>query len=200
MGSDNQYIKTVGLQKLDLQVKQLIECVERILPPDYTLFRKVLLEVCPMDSTQSIQYLPYNQQVAYDGNRTFTLSLVAALNNRRAHKYGHGGVCKSLSRLAFVGTSNLMDTYINRIRCDEEIIDAMAAAKGDASVLGILQVDEIQRGRMIKKRLRSIRPLVLVPGVGDTTLRTILAFEERNEIAKKKVFGLPIYKRTTQAV
>jgi hypothetical protein len=200
MVSDNQYIKTAGLQKLDRQVKELIHCVERVLPPDYALFRKVLLEVFPLDPTQSIQYLPYNQQVAYQDERILTLSLVASLNNRRADKYCHKGVRKNLSRLTFAGTSNLMDIFINRLRCDDEIIETMTGAKGDASVLGILQVDDVKPGRMIKKRIRSIQPLLLVPGIDARATHSVLAFENRNEITKKKMFCLPIYKRTSLSI
>ena len=193
---DSRYIKTVALQKLDLQANELIQCIERVLTPDYGLFRKVLLEVCPIDPTQSIHYLPYNQQEAYQNGRTLTLSLVAALNNRRVNKYRHGGVGKNLSRLTFAGSSNLMDVFINRIRCDDGIVDAMAASKRDISVVGILQIDDVQAGRLIKTRLRSIRPLILLPGATAPGHETVLAFEKRNEIVKKKIFGLPIYKRT----
>ena len=60
--------------------------------------------------------------------------------------------------------------------------------------MGIVQRDEIQRKRLIRRRCRFIYPLLLIPTGDNAGQDYILQFEKRQTIPKIKVPLLPLYR------
>jgi hypothetical protein len=193
----HSYIKSFGRLKSVQRVDELIRSIERVLEPDYEQFTTTVLDAGPPEATQSIKYLPFNRQIIHAQDRTTSLSLVAMLNNSRMHKYQLKGMKKKISQKVFALTANLMDVFINNIRIDARLIDIMVNSTGELSILGMLQVDEISRAKLISRRIRCIRPLLLIPGIRNDDLQYVKTFELRNERQRIKRLGLPVYKALT---
>ena len=116
------------------------------------------------------------------------------LNNARMRRYQLKGIKKKISQKVFALTANMMDIFINNIRIEPRLIDIMTNSTGELSILGILQIDEISRAKLVSRRLRRIRPLMLIPGISDNDLQYVEAFETHNERQQIKRLGLPGYR------
>ncbi len=190
-----KFIKTAETVQTWKMIDELLVSLKRVVEPDIDLFKTVIKETGLPRDTQEMKYLQYNQQAVSQTDRTVLLSLVAMINNQTADRFQLRGVRKRLSRKLFSFSKNLMDVFVNKIRCDEIIMGLMAGAKDGFSFVGMLQIDEIDRSKFLKKKLRRIRPVVLIPGVDSDQLKLIKTFESQNEVRKQKRFGLPLYKK-----
>ncbi len=190
-----KFIKTAETVQTWKMIDELLVSLKRVVEPDIDLFKTVIKETGLPRDTQEMKYLQYNQQAVSQTDRTVLLSLVAMINNQTADRFQLRGVRKRLSQKLFSLSKNLMDVFVNKIRCDEIIMGLMAGAKDGFSFVGMLQIDEIDRSKFLKKKLRRIRPVVLIPGVDSDQLKLIKTFESQNEVRKQKRFGLPLYKK-----
>jgi hypothetical protein len=188
------YIKTLDRIKVSNLSGRLIQDVGRIIPPDTALFHQIVVQAGAPEATQSLRYLPFNRQVHVDGDVTTALSLVVIFNNLRMGRYFLGGIRERLSRLVFLFSFNIMDRFIRSVRLDQRLLDIMAAAPGEFSIMGIVQLDEIRRTRFFKRRCRVIFPLLLVPVADAASRDYIIQFEKKQTIEKIKIPLLPLYR------
>jgi hypothetical protein len=180
-------------------IADLIETLERVLTPDSTPLKEVLIISGMPEKTENLRYLGYNRQVTRESsNRILEFSAVAIINNRRIAKWRLEGVPLKLSRIVFSTrwTRNPLDLFINNLRSDAGLMNLLAAADAIYTLLGILKIDTIEGRGLLKRRLRHIRPVVAVPGIEKILLEQIVAFENRNEICKSRIRGLPFYRKT----
>ena len=178
----------------DKLIEQLLDDLNRVIDPDRDIFRQAIAESGLPDRSQKMKYLPFNRQVVTEPDRTTQFSLMAVFNNRMAAHYKLTGVRKTLSQRIFALSRNHMDIFINKMRCDGQIISLMDAADGDYSLFGMLQVDKVDRSRFINKRYRLIRPVILIPEPGPEGTSIVQEFEKQNEVRKQKRFALPFFK------
>jgi hypothetical protein len=197
---DTSYVKTLYRMRTEQLANTLIDGIEKVLPPDQELFRDAILEDGVLEPTQSIRYLPYNQQEHPNGDDTIRLSLVALLNNRRMEKYHLKGLKLRLNRYLMLFNRNHLDRFVNLVRCDAKLIRILASSSVEYSVLGIVTIDSIRRRRyFFNQRLRTIRPLMLVTGVLEADLPYLDLFAEEHKIEQVKRLGLPLYKTIKKA-
>ena len=83
---------------------------------------------------------------------------------------------------------------------DQRLLQIMATAAGEFSIMGIVQRDEIHRRRFLKRHCRSIHPLLLIPRTDAVSHDYIVQFEKRQTIGKIKIPLLPLYRRGSWAV
>jgi hypothetical protein len=74
-------------------------------------------------------------------------------------------------------------------------MDIIGSANAHYSLLGILQIDELEKTGFLKRKVRSVRPVVAIPGLKDDDLKKIIDFENNNEIVKSKVRGFLVYRK-----
>ncbi len=195
MKKQKPYIKTLDRLKVSNLAGRLIRDIERIIPPDNELFRETVVRAGAPEATQSLRYLPFNQQIHVDGDGTITLSLVVLFNNLRMERFFLSGIQEKLSRLVFKFSFNVMDRFIRAVRLDHRLLRIMAAADGEFSIMGIVQRDEIQRKRFYKRRLRYTYPLLLIPLTDRVSRGYLIEFERRQTIEKIKISLIPLYRR-----
>lgn len=200
MKIQKSYIKTLDRIKVSNLSGRLIREIERIIPPDAAQFHEAVVRSGAPEASQSLSYLPFNRQVHVDGDVTTTLSLVVLFNNLRMQKFFLSGMREQISRLVFRFSFNVMDRFIRNVRLDQRLLQIMATATGEFSIMGIVQRDEIQRRRFFQRRCRSIHPLLLIPKTNAASHDYILQFEKRQTIAKIKIPLLPLYRRGSCAV
>lgn len=200
MKIQKSYIKTLDRIKVSNLSGRLIREIERIIPPDAAQFHEAVVRSGAPEASQSLRYLPFNRQVHVDGDVTTTLSLVVLFNNLRMQKFFLSGMREQISRLVFRFSFNVMDRFIRNVRLDQRLLQIMATATGEFSIMGIVQRDEIQRRRFFQRRCRSIHPLLLIPKTNAVSHDYILQFEKRQTIAKIKIPLLPLYRRGSCAV
>jgi hypothetical protein len=180
-------------------IADLIETLERVITPDSKPLKEVLIISGMPEKTENLRYLGFNRQVIRESNnRTLEFSAVAIINNRRIARWRLEGVPLKLSRIVFSTrwTRNPLDLYINNLRSDAGLMDWLSAADANYTLLGILKIDTIEGRGLLKRRLCRIRPVVSVPGIDKAVLEQILSFENRNEICKSRIRGLPFYRKT----
>jgi hypothetical protein len=186
-------IKTLDRLKAANLADRLIRDIQRVLPPDTALFHEAIMRAGPPETTQSLRYLPFNRQVHRTDDAIIHLSLVALFNNPCMDRFILSGFRKWLSRLVYRFRANEMDRFIRALRLDRRLLHIMATAGGGFSILGILQRDDTQRGRLFNRHRRIVRPLLLVPTTDTSTREYILEFERRQTIATVKMPLLPFY-------
>ena len=167
-------------------IDDLLDALNRVLPPDIHRWKEVLI-VCGMpEKTASLRYLSFNRQVWQKENRSFEFSAVAVINNRRASFWRLEGYRKKLSNLVFNPrwARNPLDIFINNLRCDSEMMDILSAARGNYTLMGLLKMQETRGTRLFKRVFRHTRPVVAIPGISDMDLKTVIAFEKANELRK----------------
>jgi hypothetical protein len=193
-------IKTLRRMQTENLATTLIGNIASILPPDRELFRDAILEDGPLKATQSIRYLPYNQQVYRDGDETLRLSLVALLNNRRMEKFQLKGLKLRINRVMLKFSRNHLGIFVHRIRKDTRLIRILAMSSAEFSILGILGIDTIQKRRyFFNRHLRTIQPLLLATGILEANLPYLDAFAKEHKIEQVKRLGLPFYKTKKRA-
>jgi len=188
------YIRTLDRLKTSNLAARLIGSIERVLPPDAAMFHEAILQAGAPEPGQPLRYLPFNRQVHRDGDLTTTLSLVVLFNNLAMERLFLKGVRKKISRLVFKFSFNHMDRFIRSVRLDWKLMQIMAAASGEFSIMGIAQHDEVQRKRFIRRRCRCIYPLLLIPTGDKASLDYILQFEKQQSLPKIKIPLLPMYR------
>ena len=194
MKKSKSYIKTLDRIKVSNLAGRLIRDIERVIPPDTTLFHEAVIIAGAPEATQSLHYLPFNRQVHADGEVTTTLSLVVLFNNLRMERFFLSGFRERISRLVFKFSFNVMDRFIRAIRLDHRLLRIMATADGEFSIMGIVQRDEIQQKRFFKRRCRFLYPLLLIPIADPVSQDYLIEFERRQTIEKIKIPLVPLYR------
>ena len=181
-------------------IQDLLQALTRVLTPNEALLKEVLIVSGMPEGSENLRYLGFNRQVTEENGRRLEFSAVAVLNNRRAGRWKLSGRRRKLSQIVFNTrwTRNPLDLFLNNLRCDETLMNTLASAPGNYTLLGILTVNEIQGRGLLKRRLRSVRPVVVVPGLDGEALETIVAFEKANEINRTRLRGLPLYRKVKQ--
>jgi hypothetical protein len=77
-------------------------------------------------------------------------------------------------------------------------MDMIGSANAHYSLLGILQMDELEKTGFLKRKVRSVRPVIAIPGLKDNDLEKIIDFENNNEIVKSKVGGIAVYRKAAR--
>jgi hypothetical protein len=188
------YIKTLDRIKVSNLSGRLIQDIQRIIPPDTSHFHQIVVQAGAPEATQSLRYLPFNRQVHVEGDVTTALSLVVLFNNLRMQRFFLSGIRKRLNRLVFFFSFNIMDNFIRNVRLDQGLLEIMAAAPGEFSIMGIVQRDEIRRSRFFNRHCRAIFPLLLVPVTDAASRDYIIQFETSQTIQKVKIPLLPLYR------
>lgn len=181
-------------------IGDLLNALTRILSPDVARLKEVLILSGMPEETDNLRYLGFNRQVVKQDGRTLEFSAVAVVNNRRAAQWRLTGVAQKLSRMVFHPrwTHNPLNLFLHRLRCDPTVMDLLASAGGDYTLLGILTTSETLGRGLFKRHYRSIRPVVAVTGLHAAGDEALSAFEEQNEIRQVKLRGLPYYRRITR--
>lgn len=198
MKKQRHYIKTLDRLRVSNLAGRLIRDIERIIPPDATLFREAVIVAGAPEATQPLRYLPFNRQIHSAGDVTTTLSLVVLFNNLLMERFFLSGFRKRLSGLVFKFSFNVMDRFIRAIRLDRRLLRTMATAGGEFSIMGIVQRDEIRRKRFFKRRFRFLYPLLLIPNTDEASRDYVIAFEKHQCIRKIKIPLIPLYRKITQ--
>lgn len=178
-------------------IDDLIHCVRRVVVPNTTLLRDVLVIGGMPAPTQNLQYLSYNRHTTVDREYTYDFSVVAIINNRRASRWQLRGYAKKISRWVFSTrwTRNPLDLFLNNLRCDRTVMGVLARAESDFSLLGILTSTELHGGGMMQRPAQYIRPVLAVPGIGARELRIVQAFEAANRIKVSGLIGMKFYRK-----
>lgn len=178
-------------------INDLIGALDRIGTLDNALLKEILILGGMPDKTENLRYLSFNRYVYSKENKTIEFSAVAVLNNRRAEHWRLDGYHKKLSQMVFSTrwTRNPLDLFLNNLRCDSELMDIIGSANANYSLLGIQQIEELEKTGFLKRKVRSIRPVVAIPGLKDNDLNKIIDFEENNDIIKSRVRGVLAYRK-----
>jgi hypothetical protein len=178
-------------------IGDLLDALNRVVNLDSALIKDVLIVSGLPAETENLHYLSFNRQVIDAKNSVVEFSAVAVINNRRAEKFRLEGYQKKLSRIVFSTrwTRNPLDLFLNNLRCDPAMMDLLASAAADFTLMGILQVDEIEGVGLFKRRIRRVRPIIAIPGIDSDALQSVDAFETDNEIRKTTVRGLSLSRR-----
>lgn len=178
----------------------LLDALNRVENLDATQVKDVLIVSGLPGETENLHYLGYNHQVFEGRDGVMTYSAVAVINNRRAQKFRLEGRRKKLSQLVFSTrwTRNPLDLFLNSLRCHGAMMDLLAAAATDFTLMGIMQVDRIEGAGLLKRKVRCVRPLIAIPGIDADAMNTVTAFESGNEIRKSKLGGLTLSRKASR--
>ncbi len=178
-------------------IQDLLQALTRVLTPDEEVLKEILIVSGMPEGSENLRYLGFNRQEIQEEGRDLVFSAVAVINNRRADRWKLSGRRRKLSQLVFDArwTRNPLDLFLNSLRCDETVMGLLASAPGNYTLLGILTISEVRGRGLLKRRLRTVRPVVAVPGLQDRDLEIIVAFEKANEIKRIRVRGLPVYRK-----
>ena len=179
-------------------IDELVHAIERVVTPDAASLREILFVAGMPERTQNIRYLGYNRQIITEEFRTLEFSAVAVINNRRIDRWRLTGRKKSLSQFIFSArwTRNPLDLFLNNLRCRPEMMDILAAADTDYTLLGILQLDQLLGTDVLTHNYRYIRPVVGIPNIQDDALKTVREFEAGNEMRESRITGLLLYRKS----
>ena len=172
-------------------IGDLIGALNRLGDLDDGLIKDVLIISGMPAEGDNLRYVGYNRQIIASEHGVTAFSAVAVINNRRADKFRLTGYPEKLSRIVFNTrwTRNPLDLYLNNLRCDPSMMDILAAAPADFTLLGIVQEDRTEGKGLFTRTTRRIRPMVAVPGIPPEALNTVIAFETGNAIQKGRVRG-----------
>jgi hypothetical protein len=178
-------------------IDDLLDALQRIGQLDVVSLKEILIVCGVPEATQNLRYLNYNRQKLMNSRRDSSYSAVAVLNNRRASRWQLHGYTKKVSQVVFSTrwTRNPLDLFLNNLRCDPLIMEILASAETDYTLLGLLQIDDIQGSGIFKRRLRYVHPVLTVPGLDEPEQREVEAFEKNNIIKKARVKGVAIYRK-----
>ena len=179
-------------------IDDLVHAIERVVTPDAASLREILFVAGMPERTQNIRYLGYNRQIITEEFRTLEFSAVAVINNRRIDRWRLTGRKKSLSQFIFSArwTRNPLDLFLNNLRCHPEMMDILAAADMDYTLLGILQLDQLHGTDVLTHNYRYIRPVVGIPNLQDDAIKTVREFEAGNEMRESRITGLLLYRKS----
>lgn len=178
-------------------IDDLLHALGRLGQLDLVSLKEILI-VCGMpEATQNLRYLNYNRQKVADSHRDSSYSAVAVLNNRRAAHWQLHGYTKKLSQVVFSTkwTRNPLDLFLNNLRCNPLMMEILASAETDFTLLGLLQIDDIQGSGIFKRRMRYIHPVITMPGLDPPEQKEVEAFEKANAIKKARVKGVALYRK-----
>jgi hypothetical protein len=180
-------------------IDDLLDGLKRAVTPDTALLRDVIVLSGLPERTENLRYLGFNNQVFEEDNRKLEFSAVVVINNHRADNWRLSGYGKKISQLVFNTrwTRNALDLFINNLRCDPQIMDVIAASKSYFSLLGILRVAEYMKSYIGHRTVRSVRPVLAVPGIDPEQLKWVVDFEERNTIKESRL-GNPFVSRSSE--
>jgi len=179
-------------------IDELVHAIERVVTPDTASLREILFVSGMPERTQNLRYLGYNRQIITEEFRTLEFSAVAVINNRRAGKWRLTGRKKKLSQIIFSArwTRNPLDLFMNNLRCHSEMMDILASANTDYTLLGIIQLDQLQGTDVLTHNYRYIRPVLAIPDIEDHALKTVKAFEAANEMRESRITGMLLYRKS----
>ena len=175
-------------------INDLLEALSRAVKLDPARIKDVLIVSGMPARSENLHYLSYNRQVIDGKDSVIEFSAVAVINNRRADKFRLEGYQKKLSQIVFSTrwTRNPLDLFLNNLRCDPAMMDLLASASANFTLMGILQVDEVEGAGLLKRNVRRVRPIIAVPGIDSEELKQVIAFETSHEIRKTNISGLPL--------
>lgn len=179
-------------------IDELVHAIERVVTPDAASLREILFVSGMPESTQNLRYLGYNRQIITEEFRTLEFSAVAVINNRRIGQWRLTGRKKKLSQIIFSTrwTRNPLDLFMNKLRCHPEMMDIMASAETDYTLLGILQIDQLHGTDVLTRKCRYIRPVIAIPDIHEDALKTVRAFEAANEMRESRITGMLLYRKS----
>ncbi len=180
-------------------IDEFLEGLKRVLTPDADLLRDVIVLSGLPERTENLHYLGFNNQVFEEENRKLEFSAVAVINNRRAANWRLEGYGKKISQFVFNTrwTRNALDLFINNLRCDEQMMDLLAASKSYFTLFGILRITEYRKSYIGRRSCRSVRPLVVIPGLDAEQLKCVIDFEDQLTI-KESGLGNPFLTRSLE--
>jgi len=178
----------------------LLDALNRVVNLDSTLIKDVLIISGLPAKTENLHYLSFNHQVIDRQDSVMEFSAVAVINNRRAEKFRLEGYQKKLSQIVFSTrwTRNPLDLFLNNLRGHPAMMDLLASASANFTLMGILQVDEIEGAGLFKRSVRRVRPIIAIPGIDSDELETVVAFETGNEIRKTNIRGLSLSRKISR--
>ena len=178
-------------------IDELMDALNRVVTPDAAPLKEVLILSGMPEETQNLRYLSFNRQVVEDGDRTFEFSGVAVLNNRRAASWRLEGLQKKISRIIFSTrwTFNPLDLFLNNLRCNPAMMDILAGAAGNYTLMGLIQTGKVYGTGFYQHEFLNIHPVIAVPGIDDASLKTVADFEEANIIRKITIKGITLYRK-----
>lgn len=177
-------------------INDLVNAVQRILTPDTTQLEEVLIISGMPEKTQNLRYLSFNRHSIREEKRTVDFSAVAILNNRRIGQWRLAGYPKKISKVVFHPrwTRNPLDLFLNNLRCNPGIMDLLASAVSNYTLLGILETTEMQGARRPITAKVNVRPVVATPGITAEQLDVIEAYEKKNTLRSIGIPGLSLYR------
>ena len=178
-------------------IGDLLNALKRVVPVDVALMKDILIVSGMPESSENLRYLAFNRQKFHEENRAIEFSAVAVINNGRIAQWRLTGYREKVSRIVFSSrwTRNPMDLFINSLRCRSEVMAVLASCHVRYTLLGILHIEETHGTGLRKRKLRSIRPVVAVPGLEGAALEKVDAFEKANAVRNSGVIGLPFYRK-----
>ena len=179
-------------------INDLIQAVTRVVTPNASLLKEVLVIGGMPESTQNLRYLSYNRHTTVERGRSCEFSAVAVINNRQADQWQLSGTSKKISRWVFSTrwTRNPLDLFLNNLRCDPAVMAVLSRAGSNYTLLGILTLSDSPASGAMHRAGQHICPVVAVPGADGEALKIIQAFEATNQIRKSGLIGLQLYRKT----
>lgn len=170
-------------------IDDLLDGLNRVVTPDASLLRDVIVLSGLPEKTENLRYLAFNNQVIEQENRRLDFSAVAVINNRRGASWRLEGYGRKISQVIFNTrwTRNALDLFINNLRCDPRMMDLIASAKSYFSLLGILRITEYRKTYLGRKASPRIRPVLAIPGIDADQLDIVLDFEKRNTVKTARI-------------
>ncbi len=178
-------------------IADLLNALSRVATPDADRMKEILILSGMPENTEKLRYLSFNREAVAKAGRTLEFSAVAVINNREAGRWRLEGFWKKTSQFIFSSrwTRNPLDFFMNNLRCDSEMMNILASAEGNYTLLGILEEVKTPGSGLFKRKIRFVRPVVATPGLKAGELETTSAFEEANEIRKTKIPGASLYRK-----
>lgn len=164
----------------------LLDAVERVISPDREALKEILIISGMPEATQNLRYLGFNRQVFQEGDIQKAFSAVAVINNHHADQLQLKGYFQKISLIVFNPrwTCSDLDLFMNALRCSPDIIQILASARSAFTLLGILEIQDRGDSGIFKRWSRRIRPVLAIPGLTESELKDVNAFERHNEIRK----------------
>ncbi len=178
-------------------IDDLLQPLNRVVTPDINTLKEIIIISGIPGKTDNLRYLGFNRSIIEDNKRKIEFSVVAVINNQRVSHWRLRGRLKKISQLIFntLWTRNPLDLFLNALRCNPIIIDILAAADTNYTLLGIINEERIKGTGRFRHSFWRIRPVVAVQGLDAESLKAVSDFEQANEIRKMTIWGIPLYRR-----